>query len=492
MPAQYGSSGSVNLPFDFPPHFDSNFTQINTHSPFTRSISIPSSHPSPHDLAQFTTFDNLTPSPVTFNPETTEAALSGHNMQIEHVLYYFDRVCGLQFAFAGSSAESITYSLVLQYPQGPLTDALCALASLYDVCLRTSRELDPNMLENSQARVFYDNAYAQLLQSRQGILSEADANAALHLLSFSTFSGGMTDWQPMLDIANEWFVHTGITTHENPKLAIMNMSGAARLALKTTMWLDVMSTVTLRAVPKYLLFYRRLHRGGGGYWAASGRNTAEELDARSESLTGCPDEVLLGIAEISSLECWKAQEMRNGTLSMRELIRRGDVLESHLRADYVRDTDQTTLHPESAMGDPNAAGHSGPMAQGDVTRKLVAGIFREAAIVYLHTVLSGSHPGVPEIARSVEVIIIFLQQLPVSILDRVLTFPIYLAGCMTDNPVQREVLKARLLSMQDGFANIHQTVRVLETVWHRRDNRGGAVEWRDLLHVQGRHRLLLV
>lgn len=274
------------------------------------------------------------------------------------------------------------------------------------------------MLENSQARVFYDNAYAQLLQSRQGILSEADANAALHLLSFSTFSGGMTDWQPMLDIANEWFVHTGITTHENPKLAIMNMSGAARLALKTTMvsftslpflrnvltvfqWLDVMSTVTLRAMPKYLLFYRRLHRGGGGYWAASGRNTAEELDARSESLTGCPDEVLLGIAEISSLECWKAQEMRNGTLSMRELIRRGDVLESHLRADYVRDTDQTTLHPESAMGDPNAAGHSGPMAQGDVTRKLVAGIFREAAIVYLHTVLSGSHPGASVFSREV-------------------------------------------------------------------------------------------
>lgn len=63
---------------------------------------------------------------------------------------------------------------------------------------------------------------------------------------------------------------------------------------------------------------------------------------------------------------------------------------------------------------------------------------------------------------------------------------------MTDNPVQREVLKTRLLTMQDGFANIHQTVRVLETVWHRRDNRGGAVEWRDLLHVQGRHRLLLV
>lgn len=267
------------------------------------------------------------------------------------------------------------------------------------------------MLENSQALMFYDSAFAQLHQGRQGSLSEADANAALHLLSFSTFSGGMTDWQPMLDIANEWVIRTGITSHENPKLAIMNMNGAARLALKTTMvnfkkifyffkemltifqWLDVMSTVTLRAVPKHLLFYRRLYRGGGGFWAVSGRGAIEEHDARVESLTGCPDEVLLGIAEVSSLECWKAQEIRNGTLSMRELIRRGDVLERHLRADHSRDTDQTRLHLESAMNDPSIAGHPGVTSQVDMTRQLMANIFREAAIVYLHIILSGSYPG---------------------------------------------------------------------------------------------------
>ncbi|KAL4072755.1 fungal-specific transcription factor domain-containing protein [Scleroderma yunnanense] len=492
-----GSSGSVNSPFDFQPQYDTNFSQINTHSPYTPSITIPPSHPSPHDLAQFTpTFDNFTPSPVTFNGETTITALSGHNIQTEHVLYYFSRVCGLQFALPNTSVEDITYSLVLQYPQGSLTNALCALASLHDVCLRTSKELVPNMLENSQALVFYDNACAQLHQGRQSTLSEADANAALHLLSFSTFSGGVTDWQPMLDIANEWVMHTGITSHENPKLAIINMSPGARLALRTTMWLDVMSTVTLCVVPKHLHFYRRLYRGGGGFWAASGRNAVEELDTRVESLTGCPDEALLGIAEISSLECWKSQEFRNGTLSMKELIRRGDVLERHLRADnqsgYSQDVDQTRLHPESAMSDTSTTRHSGATSQVDVTRQVVASIFREAAIMYLHIVLSGANPGVPEIMRSVEIIIIFLRQLPVSIVDRVLIFPIYLVGCMTDNPVQREVLKTRLLNMQDGFGNIHQTVRVLETVWHRRDNRGGVVEWRDLLHVQGRHRLLLV
>lgn len=163
-------------------------------------------------------------------------------------------------------------------------------------------------------------------------------------------------------------------------------------------WLDVISTVTLLAVPRYLQFYRRLYLGGGGFWAASGRYTLEELDTRVESLTACPDEILLGIAEISSLECWKVQEMRKGTLSMRELIRRGDILERHLRIECepacAPETDQTRLHPGSAMSsDPTTTGLPRTASPADVARQLVAKIFRETALVYLYTVLNGSYPG---------------------------------------------------------------------------------------------------
>lgn len=94
--------------------------------------------------------------------------------------------------------------------------------------------------------------------------------------------------------------------------------------------------------------------------------------------------------------------------------------------------------------------------------------------------------------QSVDVVIQLLRQLPGSVMDQGLLFPIYLAGCLTDDAVQQDALRTRLLGIHDGFRNVHQAVRVLEAVWHRRDNRSGAVEWRDLLHVQGRHRLLLV
>lgn len=244
-----------------------------------------------------------------------------------------------------------------------------------------------------------------------------------------------------------------------------------------------MSTLTLKTTPKHLSFYRRLFRGGSGY--------------------GCPDEVLLGIAEIATLSCWKTQELRKGSLSMRELIRRGDVIERHLRTQtetvLSAEADQTPLHPElpsmaaehgNIQNSPT--GHAGASLPADDTRRIVADIFREATILYLHTVLSDPNPGVSEIVNSIDVIIQLLNQLPVSNIDRCLVFPICLAGCLVDDPMKREFLKTRLQSQHDGFGSTNQTLRVMQTAWQKRDSQGGTVEWQDLLHIQGRYLLLLV
>jgi len=158
-----------------------------------------------------------------------------------------------------------------------------------------------------------------------------------------------------------------------------------------------MSTITLHTIPKHLAFYRRLYRGGGGFWSAtSGMSAKEDCDLRVDSLTGCPDEVLLGIAEISTLSCWKIQEMRKGCLSMKELIRRGNIVESHLRSCepmYSRELDQTPLHPDLPVDeDSNLKEIAGIPAVVD-TRQLVAKIYQEAALLYLHTILSDPIPG---------------------------------------------------------------------------------------------------
>jgi hypothetical protein len=100
--------------------------------------------------------------------------------------------------------------------------------------------------------------------------------------------------------------------------------------------------------------------------------------------------------------------------------------------------------------------------------------------------------GVPEITKSIDVVVQLLNRLPVSNIDRSLIFPIYLAGCLTEDPMKREFLKARLQRQDDSFGNTNQTLRVMETAWQRRDSRGGPVGWQELLHTQGRYPPLLV
>lgn len=107
-------------------------------------------------------------------------------------------------------------------------------------------------------------------------------------------------------------------------------------------------------------------------------------------------------------------------------------------------------------------------------------------------ILTDGFAGVPEIMQCIDTIAQLIRQLPMSTLDRTLVFPLCLAGCLTDDPMKRDIFKARLVGQQSHFGNIHQALMVMETAWQRRDTRGGPVEWRDLLHVQGRNLLLLV
>lgn len=438
-----------------------------------------------------------------YNPQMSSIPDDG--LQMEHIFYYFEHVRQLQYAFTGNSEANITYSLVLQHPQGPVANAISALASLHFSLIRIAHGFEaPNpTLEHSPAIRFYDSAHQQIYRNKQATLSESDANAAIHMLSFSLMSGGVTDWRPMLDIASEWLVRTGITTSDNPKLMMINMNEPSRLALKATIWCDIMSTLALKTTPKHLTFYRRLFRRESGYWGLTQQGIGDESALRMDSLTGCPDEVLLGIAEIATLSCWKTQELRKGSLSMRELIRRGDVIDRHLRTQtetvLSAEGDQTPLHPElSSMVAEHGnvqnspPGHAGTSLPADDTRRIVADIFREAAILYLHTVLSDPNPGVPEIVNSIDVIVQLLNRLPVSNIDRCLVFPICLAGCLVDDPMKREFLTSRLQGQHDGFGNTSQTLRVMQTAWQKRDNQGGKVEWQDLLHIQGRYLLLLV
>ncbi|KAH7913770.1 fungal-specific transcription factor domain-containing protein [Hygrophoropsis aurantiaca] len=487
-------NATMDSPSHIPIYHDSSFQHLDPTLTFS-PLPLSSQHDAPH-------FDSPFEAGPQYDPQSLEGSpISDQGIQREHVSYYFAHVCKLQYAFAGNSLANLTYSLVLDDPQGPVANSICALASLHYTRSPAAlgAEIANTSLDNSQTMLFHNSTVAELSR-RQGHISDSDAIAALHLLTFSILSGGVTDWRLMNNMASIWLSQTGITANENPKLAMMSMSSIGRLALKKTMWVDIMSSLTCGMAPKHLLFYRRLYRGGSGYWANSSPMMNDDLNLRMECLTGCPDEVLLGIAEISTLAQWKAQEIRKGALSMRELIRRGDAIEQHIRSypDVVQsmDKDQVELHQHlSSIGllhDTSlatASGLAGITFPTEDVRQLVAALFREAAVLYLHTVLSDANPGVPEIITSIDVIIQTLGRIPASGLDHSLLFPICIAGCLTDDPVRRQVLKGRLDSQHEHFDNIHQIQGVMQAAWHHRDMTGAAIDWRQLLREQN---LLLV
>jgi len=200
---------------------------------------------------------------------------------------------------------------------------------------------------------------------------------------------------------------------------------------------------------------------------------------RMDLLSGCPDEAMLTIAEVSALAHWKASQLRNGSLSYPELVRRGTVIEQQLRQ-YPSNDHDSRLH-----------GTADATQAAQEHRSLAASIFREAAHLYLHTVLSNSIPGVPEINASVGNILHLLAQLPQSDIDRSLVFPICFAGCMTNDSTRRDFLKGRIRALNENYGNLLQTRRLMEVVWQKRDVSGKEVDVRETLREQGLNLLLM-
>jgi hypothetical protein len=135
---------------------------------------------------------------------------------------------------------NIMYSLIVQDPQGAVTNAICALASLHynQVCVAQGISgANANSIEDTTSKLFYDEAVFLLAERKQmhGQYSESDAIAALQLVHYSLLSGGAADWQAVLTVACEWLSRTDLVTDENPALSLLNMSLAAQFAVTMTM-----------------------------------------------------------------------------------------------------------------------------------------------------------------------------------------------------------------------------------------------------------------
>lgn len=201
-------------------------------------------------------------------------------------------------------------------------------------------------------------------------------------------------------------------------------------------------------------------------------------------LMGCKNWVMVLIMEIAILDDWKKTSQESGKLSMRELARRARTIEDRLTVGMKKNLEE----PIYILRDPCGIRSS--------ESRSVSYIFACSALIYLHVVLSGAHPDLPEIRESVSKSVKAFQALPDPTWVRHLVWPFCIAGCMATvdrQDVFRDIATAANLDGQI-FGNFEKALAIMERCWEGRQHqaKGGNVwDWKTSMDSLGQMVLLI-
>ncbi|EKM58498.1 uncharacterized protein PHACADRAFT_252862 [Phanerochaete carnosa HHB-10118-sp] len=444
------------------------------------------------------------------------------------VQHYMSNVLPIQYLLSDSSViRNFIYDLIRQ--SSSARDAACILAAMHrDRMGMTVTNTVPVPPPQFLIRRLFES-----LAGKQQI-NEGDAMAGLHAVSTILFNGGRGAWEAFLAVASQYVYQVLMNPrYPGPEEVLRNCSESTRFIVKTTMWFDVLASVTTQQIPRFLMIYRQLFdRTRRAYIEDASHPGPPELSMLP--VMGCENNIVLAIAEISNLACWKESQVTRHCLSVPKLVERGLEIEAkYLTPGGASSPSQMRVNglpnggPSAAAAamasaayfDPSAAAYTnsgyasgsayGPGAgtahgapEVELRRRLTNDIFRASARVYLHTVLSGDYPSCPEIVAAVTEVIECLRRVPLdkalvsrSVL-RSVVFGICISGCLTDSQDQRRFLMHLLDTQQrEAVGNVAEVKRLMQHVWTRRDTEGGIgqpVNWRDVMRDSQRELLLLV
>lgn len=391
------------------------------------------------------------------------------------VKYYLEYVQPMQYFFAGPRVVDKIKELAMTH--SVLRDAICAVASVHqrrkrqapvrkpsqayiapaDIPVAGSGEDDDgyrNKAEQQLSRLVHS---ASALAQKGTRLDSSTALAGLECVSIFLFEGGLGEWDKFLAFPCNWVESVLAQASETAARSGKELwqviaettedDPLKKFVLRTTMWFEVLASVTQMRKPRFFEYYRVLFgplapsrfeeitdSGTNANFCVlnSNMSSQQERELQREKrfsmleVMGCDNSTFLALAEITALSAWKEEKQQMGSLSAVELVRRGDDIRTRYlsRAPSVPSTERT---------------RKGEHADNLETRRYyTASIFHAAANLYLDTVLSGDNPSVPEIADGVRATLEALESVPTepptlrSSVVRSVVFPICLAGCMME------------------------------------------------------------
>ncbi|KDQ57063.1 hypothetical protein JAAARDRAFT_194246 [Jaapia argillacea MUCL 33604] len=398
----------------------------------------------------------------------------------QYVVHYLNHVLPRQFLLADHGTIRYIISDMLHRTPSAC-EAAILLASLHQERLRdftfNGHGGYPDDTEQFSSLVFkVQNALASSSQQR----SEGDVMAGLIVVSSYLFTGGRGRWQEFLGVARQWvgnLLENG--GHRIPRAVVAECTESTLFVVKTTLWFDVLASITERRPPALMNVFRDLFDPQGAYI-----EDPYPVFPGFSMLTpmGCENSVVLGLAETSYLAWWKENEINHRRLSIFELYDRAKDIELRY------------------LGPPQPAAPSYGTPEEDL-RHRTSDIFRASARVFLYSILSNDSPHSQEVKSAVQETVSCLKLVPhddPKMTDAVLrsvVFSICVAGCLTDDPSHQRYFLDRLRGFKDSesaIGNARSVRDVLTTVWKRRRESGELVEWRKVMHEMGPEKLLLL
>lgn len=362
--------------------------------------------------------------------------------------YYMKHVLPIQFSHADGSVHAIVWNLI--HSSDAAQEAVYLLADLH------RRSTQGGSIGYSAPE---GHDVHRRIQRAIEPITEGDTFASLCMISYCLISGGQGQWRAFLDSACRFSLDFLERNPPSPASALSSYTDSMQFIIKASMWLDVLASVTLIRRPMFEVL--RLLNDLSGTALVDGRPELSMM-----SVMGCETRNVIALAEVADLACWKEDLGRTGSLSVPELVRRGQRIETMLK---------TTNNDN-----PRPADTGGPRL-----RRLTSDVFRASTLVYLHSVISGDHPQCPEIMDNVAETVKCLRRAEdVSTASHVvhsMIFNICVCGCLTDVPQFRDYFLQLLQEQQmETAGNCALACDLIRRVWTSREG-GMPVDWRVVM-----------
>jgi hypothetical protein len=344
------------------------------------------------------------------------------------------------------------------------------------------RQMEISLTE-LQKNIVAINAKKPAFDIREGLTV---LQCVLQMLIVEVATGTMSNWKMHLDAAMALF-HQILPNPESwsetlhslwtpkwppPEMGVRRPWSTAQASLRffgaNLLYMDVMSSIAMSTAPRLYNYQSHVIPGCPDFGMGVEPQPARPL--LMQEFFGLYNWVIQMLSEIASLDAYKKEQKRAGSLCMSDIVIRGSVLAETIRSNIQH------LESQSLVQDPVDRALSlaqDPLASLNPTNEdanpafLVHNlIWLHAALIYLNTVMSGWQPSSPEIQCSVAKATELMWNIPGGKTLQSMAFPFCVVGCLAppeEHDKFREMV-TRLGPLQ-VFGTIKESKLIMEKVW---------------------------